>query len=348
MKNIHKKLLFSDYLGGISIYGIILAAGEGTRFGGLTERVPKALLPCLDKTLVEQLVDNFLKASIDSISIGVGWKGDDIKDLIHSRYSKDQVRCIDVPDYRKGPLQTLVTATESLDDIALICPVDLVLDSSILTQMINSMKKFTSFDLIMAIDRNAIKGTSLLVDENLNIIEVGEGNAKSAMMLIASPFFFEYCKESLMNGYSRVIEVIERMVSQRKMVFANEIQGKWADIDTLADLLDINKFLLSQHQHEPGMFFVPDGDHIEIGEEMSLKPNIHFQAGAKVIGPVLISGNTHIGHNTILGPNVCIQGKSIIHDSCNITDSIIFGESRINAGTSASRMVIHDSSFHMV
>ncbi|MFW9933716.1 MAG: NTP transferase domain-containing protein [Candidatus Thorarchaeota archaeon] len=348
MKNIHKKLLFHEFMGGIAIHGVILAAGEGIRIGELTQKVPKALLPCLGRTLIEHLVDTLLQVGIDEVSVGIGWKGNEVRTLIESIYPRDQVRCIDVPSYQVGPLQTLVTTTSGLDDTLLICPVDFFVDPAVVLQVSASLKERSPFDLLVATDASSQRGTPITIDDNLSILKIGEGTTRSAMMLVASTKFLGYCRNALQTGATRIVQVIENLIEEKQKVVATTIRGFWADIDTLADLLATNTTLLKEHISSSDILFIPDGDHVEIGEALSLASDIHIGAGVKFKGPVLVSRDTRIGENCTIGPNVCVQGQSNILEGCTLADSIVFGASSISPGTSVSRMIVHNSRFYMV
>ena len=58
---------------------VILAAGKGSRLKSLTSSKPKCLLKFKGKTLLENIVENFLKNSIDEINVVVGYKANKIK-----------------------------------------------------------------------------------------------------------------------------------------------------------------------------------------------------------------------------------------------------------------------------
>lgn len=327
---------------------MILAAGEGTRFGQMTKAVPKALLPCLEKTLIAQLVESFLEAGIDKVTIGIGWMGKRVRDHVESLFSLDQVRCIDVPSYEIGPLQTLVTAAQSIDDTMLICPVDFFVEPSIISQMLDTIKHGISSDVCMATDSTPSMGTSVTIDEKQRITKIGEGSASSAMLLLAKPDFLDFCKRALLEGATKVAQVIGFLINHEGLVIARAIHGYWADIDTPSDLMSLNMHLLNRHQAESGSVYIPDGDQVEIGESLTLIPDIILGSGVYLIGPVLLSGKTSIASNCIVGPNVSIQGESAISASCKISDSLIFGRSTIKPGTHISRAIIHDSDFYMV
>lgn len=53
---------------------IILAAGRGSRMGGLTESLPKCLTPLMDKTLLEWQISSLKQGGIDTVNLITGYK----------------------------------------------------------------------------------------------------------------------------------------------------------------------------------------------------------------------------------------------------------------------------------
>ena len=70
---------------------VILAAGRGTRMGGLTERVPKSLLEVAGKTLLEHKFD-ILPDDVDEIIIVVGYLGDKIREWYGDGYHSKRIQ----------------------------------------------------------------------------------------------------------------------------------------------------------------------------------------------------------------------------------------------------------------
>ena len=58
---------------------IILAAGKGSRLKNLTSKNPKCLLKFKGKTLLDHIIDNFLKNKINDINVVVGYKANKIR-----------------------------------------------------------------------------------------------------------------------------------------------------------------------------------------------------------------------------------------------------------------------------
>ena len=57
---------------------IVLAGGFGSRLDPWTSNVPKPLLPMLDKTLVERVLDLLPVDEIDKVVIAAGYRVEDI------------------------------------------------------------------------------------------------------------------------------------------------------------------------------------------------------------------------------------------------------------------------------
>lgn len=61
---------------------MILAAGRGSRMGGLGQRLPKILLPINGKTLVEHHIERLKQAGITEIVINVSHRAEQIKQFL--------------------------------------------------------------------------------------------------------------------------------------------------------------------------------------------------------------------------------------------------------------------------
>jgi len=67
------------------MYGVVLAAGRGTRMRPLTDRRPKPLLPVGDRSLLERVFDT-VAGVVDEFVVVVGYRGDAIRDAIGESY----------------------------------------------------------------------------------------------------------------------------------------------------------------------------------------------------------------------------------------------------------------------
>ena len=75
------------------ISGILLAAGESRRMGK-----PKLLLPWKQATIIEEVVDGYLKSTLSELIVVVGENKKSIKEVLQAK----PVRIVENPLYRQG------------------------------------------------------------------------------------------------------------------------------------------------------------------------------------------------------------------------------------------------------
>lgn len=57
---------------------VILSAGQGKRFGSITEKIPKGLVKINQKPLLEYILDDLIKLNFNEICIVIGYRGEQI------------------------------------------------------------------------------------------------------------------------------------------------------------------------------------------------------------------------------------------------------------------------------
>ncbi len=92
--------------GEYSMQAVILAAGKGTRMGGLTATMPKPLLEVAGKTLLEHKLD-ILPDDIDEIVIVVGYRADEIKKRYGSSSRNKKITYVTQKNYAGGTADAL-------------------------------------------------------------------------------------------------------------------------------------------------------------------------------------------------------------------------------------------------
>ncbi|MRS02301.1 mannose-1-phosphate guanylyltransferase [bacterium] len=87
--NLFDVIFWEDVVGGdirgkekINIPVVIMAGGEGTRLKPLTNVLPKPLIPVVDKTIIEDIMDQFVLAGCHEFHISVNYKADMIKQYL--------------------------------------------------------------------------------------------------------------------------------------------------------------------------------------------------------------------------------------------------------------------------
>jgi len=108
---------------GEKVAGVVLAAGASTRMGRI-----KQLLPVGDETLIERVLNQIMKAELDSVVLVLGYGVQEILAVIPPLFSQPRLRIIENREYREGISSSIVAgiqAVESTCDHAMIFLADM-------------------------------------------------------------------------------------------------------------------------------------------------------------------------------------------------------------------------------
>ena len=75
---------------------VIMAAGLGSRFGHMTETMPKGFIECGGKAMVVRSIEALIACGIERIIIGTGYKKEAYEQLASSF---PQIECVFSPRY---------------------------------------------------------------------------------------------------------------------------------------------------------------------------------------------------------------------------------------------------------
>ena len=78
----------------ISMQVVVLAGGFGTRLRPWTYEIPKPILPMLDKTLLEHVVEVVPSGKVDEVVVAGGYKVDDIEEYFNEADVSYDVRIV--------------------------------------------------------------------------------------------------------------------------------------------------------------------------------------------------------------------------------------------------------------
>lgn len=110
---------------------VILAAGRGSRLGGLTENIPKCLVHICERSIIQRLLDALLGVPENTVCIVSGYR--------HDRLS--HIECHQVTNYnwqKSEMVESLMLAKEFVgQDNVLVCYGDIIFDPVLLDTLID-------------------------------------------------------------------------------------------------------------------------------------------------------------------------------------------------------------------
>ncbi len=315
--------------GGIVIQAVILAAGRGTRLNPLTQQMPKCLISLGGRPLLQRLIMSLHEAGISFLTIGVGWRGEQIRNALEDVNLNIDVNIVTVPDYEIGALQTLATSARDVTEPVLVSPADYLATPEVLRTMLStSPLNEDQCVLRLAVSRGdygaVVYGTpdGTITGLNSPILD-GSIVGRSAMSLIATPRFLELCRSLLAQGMTSVSDAINHVIQGGQACYTT-VPSHWVDVDSPTELLSAARFLVEFMPNMIDGLVVPHGDVFEIGTRLVLDTGSELDPGVKIHGPAYVGHGSMIGSGCMIGPNAFIEPETVLGERVELRDSLVF------------------------
>ncbi len=317
----------------------ILVGGQGTRLLPLTTNRPKAMVPVLNKPLLEYVIRHLAGYNIKDIILSQGILGQPIKDYFGDG-SRFGVRLSYVRE--ETPLGTagaVKNAQEFLSNTFMVLNGDI----------------FTDLDLGKMASRHRQKKARVTIaltpvadPSNYGLVETGpddrvrrflekpspdqiSGNNINAGVYIMEADVLSHIPEKTSFSFER--QVFPQLLESGRAVYGYLSSAYWIDIGDPPKYFQLNKDLLNGKSDQ---YLLSPGNEVAIGK------SCRIYATAEIRGPVLI------GDNCTIGRKVIINGPTVIGDGCRIgsgaviEEAIIWPAIEMGPGSSITKSIIAD------
>lgn len=312
-------------------YGIVIAAGKGTRM--ITE-MPKCAFPLLKKPMIEYVVDALKKAKLDSTICVVGHKKEVFEELL-----KDKVSYA-IQEEQLGTAHAVLMTKDFIKDdgYSVIVPGDKpLIDDEMINSLIKSHLK-NGNDLTVGVRYvDNPKGFGrILRDENLNVVRViEEKDATTAVKKIREENSGIYCVNNKL-----LFEAIGKINNEnaRHEYYLSDIIRILADnhkVDTytfddsfkLNGINDLPTLAMFEEdlKREINLKHMLNGVYLMNPDSIVISPDAKIGSGTTIYPGCMIMGNTKIGKNCIVGPytetmnavfeDYVVCKQSVVYDS---------------------------------
>ncbi len=313
---------------------VVLAGGFGTRLRPWTEGRAKPLLPVLDKTLLERVVECVPNELIDRVVIAAGYSIAEMEQFFSSSNLPYDV-IISVEDSPLGTGGAIAKSLEHLngDGPVLILNGDLV-SSVDVNQLLNfHQEKNASITLsLWHVDDPSRFGVCGLDESGMitRFQEKPEPGTEFSNLINAGCYLIERdVLESLsLKKHSMEREVFPLIADKGKMA-GLEFQGYFVDAGTPTSFIEATQVCISNLKFKLGA--IDDNNNWFLDQEFiddsyritgsSVSSNVSIGDGCEIVDCVILSG-AKIGNSSKLYR--CLIGESsIINNDSNISDKVI-------------------------
>lgn len=310
-------------------YALILAAGKGTR---MRTELPKCAFPILKKPMIEYIIENIEKTTIDETVVIVGHKKEVLMDLLGDRVTYA------VQEEQLGTGHAILSAASVLETkkgITFILPGDMpLMEYPLMDKILRAHQEMGNDLTIVSMKMEYPKGYGRIVrdeyGEVLGIVEENDCNetqklikeVNSSVYVVDNELLFKYAKKierNIRKGEYYLTDIVALMHQERKVntfivrdprvtMGINDLYGVGVAEKYLRDAINKGHML--------------SGVSIINPETVTIGHNVIIEEGVWIYPNSTLMGNTVIKHHATIGPNSEIV-DSVIEPYAEIKHSIV-------------------------
>ena len=310
---------------------VIPAAGIGKRLRPHTLNVPKVMINLAGKRLIGHVLDAVEGAGADSVSIIVGYKGEQVEEYVNRYYSHLR---LDFPFQaeRKGLGHAVLEGLEDKEEGVLILLGDTVFDVDF-KQFVGN--KNNAIAVVKVDDPRRFGVAEIDAEHRIKKLvekpEIPKSDlALAGLYYIQDQRILKAAIEKLIEddiktrGEYQLTDALQLMIEDGEHIEAVEING-WYDCGTKESLLDSHRFLLKHHlstEHSNGSIIHPPVFIHETAKvsDSVIGPNVTIDKGAQICGAILTE--TIVGKGSVI--NSMILSHSLVGDH-----ALVEGQKRV-------------------
>ena len=246
---------------------IILAAGMGRRLGDYTKDNTKCMVPVNGVKLIDRLLGQLSKQSLNRVIIVVGYKGQELRDYIGNRYDGQlNIEYAENPVYDKtNNIYSLALVKDKLqEDDTLLIESDLILSDNMIPMLIHNT--YPNLALVAKYE-TWMDGTMVKLDDDQNIVNFISKDAfdynevdsyyKTVNIYKLSRLFSQQKYVPFLDAYTKAVgnnEYYENVLRIISLLNNHDIKAlpigneKWYEIDDKQDL-DIAEALFADEEN---------------------------------------------------------------------------------------------------
>ena len=308
------------------LLGLVLAGGRGTRFGDLSKRVPKPLLPVAGKPLIIYNIDNLRRSGITNIVVIISPDSEQVRAVLGNGHALGVNLTYIMQKEHLGTAHAIGLAREEMGDRRfLVCWSD-NLTNYRLSELVENDRVFPAAGtLAVHFTENPRKG-GIVITKGRDILEFEEkperprSNLNLAGMYILGPWVFDAIDRTRLNskeGEYYLPDAFQIAVDDGLTLHWALIADWRMNVNTPEDLLLGNARMLELNSRRAAL------------------------AGQyTVMEPVHIPHSVNIGEGATIGPYVSMGEGCVVGKNARIADTIVLNGAVIPDDAEIDRAIV--------
>lgn len=316
--------------------GVVLAAGEGTRLRPMTANRPKTMLPAADRPILEHVLDVLVECGIDTLYLVVGYRRQRVQEHFGHEYRDVPITYIH-QEKQLGSGHALGRAENEVDEPFLVLNGDRVIDEQIVEDMLEQYDGGPAISVLEHATPSAYGAVQVEGERLSEFVEKPDSEKfrliNAGVYAFDSSVFDAVDRTPRREGELHLPDVIGTLMED-ETVRAVETDGLWVDATYPWDLLFLTRELLSRERISQ-LEMRPD---IWAANSASIHPDATLQP------PVVVGKDAEIAAGAVVGPNVAVGQNATIGANVTLRDTVLDGDSRVEAGATLLDCVVGESS----
>ncbi len=218
----------SDFKKNLTV--LILCGGKGLRLRPLTKDLPKPLIKIKDKSILENIIEHFLKFKVQNFIIATGYKHILIKNFIKKRFRRSNIKTL-YTGINSDIIERIYKSSKFSKKYLLVCYGDTLIDLN-LNRYIKFFKK-----------NNNISVVSYQLESSFGIFRINKKDVifdfkeKPYLDIWFNVGYFLFTENYFkLFGKFKKFQDLLKYLSKLKTMRTYKHQGKHVTINTLAEL----------------------------------------------------------------------------------------------------------------
>jgi len=310
------------------MHAVVIAAGQGTRMGPLTDGVPKPLLPIGGTPIVERVLD-VAAPYVDEFVIITGYEGTQIREHLGEEHHGCSISYVTQAE-QLGTAHAIQQAEPHIDGPFIALNGDVYITPTLVSALATEPGTAMS---VMPVDNPRSYG---VVDTHhdlvTSIVEKPENpptNLANLGLYRFTPDIFEYIEQTNRSerGEYEITHSLQHALEDDHPVTAITYDGPWLDIGRPWELLEATDHVLSDLETTiKGT--VEEG--ATLNGPVVVETDARVRDGAYIEGPVIIQNGADVGPNTYIRGSTVIGADVRVGNAVEIKNSLLMAETAVS------------------